>query len=51
MSAYFCPTPKRARMGFKKLSGLRYVVLKYEKSESDGAVGFPHSSKSVVLFL
>jgi hypothetical protein len=38
-------------MGFKKLSGLRYVGLKYEKSESDGAVGFPHNSKSLVPFL
>jgi hypothetical protein len=38
-------------MGFKKLSGLRYVGLKYEKSEFDGAVGFPHCSKSVVLFV
>jgi hypothetical protein len=38
-------------MGLKKLSGLRYVGLKYEKSESDGAVGFPHSSKRVVPFL
>jgi hypothetical protein len=36
-------------MGFKKLSGLRYVGLKYEKSEPDELVVF-HTAREVLRY-